>query len=238
MNSTRAMTGVEIAVVLAVLAGITWLAKPSLFPGHSRRAEQSTEATARLEAATSAQGGTAAASVAKIGEANAAAPESPSRAFIAAEVPLTLSLLPAPDPTALIEAERRKSAVMEGRLDEARRLYDSAAAKADRLQRERDEALAARQAADLALEKAAAAEHARTMQAIGIGALALLLGAGWLYVKFNGISPSVAGKIIADYRAGTPITTAFDTYLSPRIQNLVNREAKLATTLPPEPSKP
>ena len=230
---TKAFTLVEVVVVLAALSGIAWAVKPSLFPGHAKRAAQSTQATANLVAATDAQGASAAASVAKIGEANAAAPESPSRSFIAAEVPLTLSLLPAPDPKAALEAERRRAAVMEGRLDEARRLYETAAAKADRLQAERDEALAARQAADLALEKAAAAEHARTLQMLGIGALALLLGAGWLYAKVYGITPATAGQIAADIRAGVSPIAAFDTHLAPRLHKAVNRAARLAA--PPSP---
>ena len=119
-----ALTGVEVIVALALLAGVAWFAKPSLFPGQSKRAAASTQATAAVEATTNAQGASAAASVAKIGEANAAAPASPARDFIGREVPMALSRLPAPDPQALLEAEKRRVDVMQGRLYEARRLYE------------------------------------------------------------------------------------------------------------------
>jgi hypothetical protein len=224
----KGMTGVEVLVALAVIAAVTFVAKPSLFPGHSKRAAVSTETTARLEAATQAQGGTAAASIVKIGEANAGAEPSRSRDFIAREVPLALSLLPSPDPAALLEAEKRRVAVMEGRLDEVLRLYETATSKAERMQQERDEALAARRAADLALEKAAAAEHARTLQAMGAGIVAVLALALFAYAKLYGISLSTAGRIAADHKAGMPLITALDTHLAPRLHAQVNRAARLA----------
>jgi len=217
-----------VLVALAVVAVVGWIAKPELFPGNSRRAAQSTQATAKVEETTQAQGAAAAASVAKIGEANADAPASPSRDFIAREVPVALSRLPAPDPLALLEAEKRRAAVMEGRAEEARKLYEAAAKQSARLQTERDEALAARHAADAALEKAAAAEHARTMQAAGAGVLALLCLAAFAYSKLYGIGGGTLGAIVADIRGGTAPTQAFDTHLAPRMHARVARAAKLA----------
>jgi hypothetical protein len=232
LSDTRSgFTGLEIAAALAVLAGVAWLVKPSLFPGASKRAATSTEATAQLVAATDAQGASAAASVTKIGQANSDAPESPARSFIAQEVPVALSRLPTPDPKALLEAERRRSAVMEGRLDEARALYERTAKESAKLQRERDEALAARRAADLALEQAAAAEHARTVQLLAAGIVAFLLLAGWIYSKVYSITPDAIGKIAADVRAGIAPLTALDTHLSPKLHARVSRAAKLATEL-------
>lgn len=222
------MTGVEVIVVLAVLALAGWFAKPALFPGASKRAAQSTQATAQVEAATTAQGASAAASVVKIGEANSAAPASPSRDFIAREVPAALAKLPAPDPIALLDAEKRRSAVMEGRADEARKLYETEAKKSANLQHERDEALAARRSVDLALEQSAAAEHARTTQLIGACVLAGLALAGWGYAKIYGIGHGTLGAIAADIRAGADPLQAIDTHTAPRLHARVKRAAKLA----------
>ena len=214
---------------LAVIAAVAWFVKPSLFPGQSKRAADSSRASVAVEEATNAQGAAAAASVAKIGEANAAAPASPSRDFITREIPMALSRLPSPDPKALLDGEKRRVAVMEGRLDEARRLYESASRQSEKLQRERDEALAARRAVDLQLEQAAAAEHARTTQAIGFAAVAVLLGAGWIYAKVYSIGPHTLGQVAADIRAGANPLAALDTHLAPRLHAQVRRAAKLAT---------
>lgn len=234
---TRAAVDLVVIVVLALLGGGgLWLAKPAWFGGASKRAAESTKATAELVAATDAQGASAAASVVKIGEANAAAPESPSRAFIGQEIPVALSRLPTPDAKALLEAERRRAAVMEGRLDEARRLYEAAAKNSALLQRERDEALAARRAADLAHEQAAAAEHARTVQLMGAGLIAFLLLAAWIYTRIYSVTPATLGQIAADVRAGVAPIAALNTHLAPRLHNRVRRAAKLATE--PQDSPP
>jgi len=222
-------------VALGVIAVAGWLIKPELFPGGSRRAAQSTQATAKVEQAANAQGASAAASVAKIGEANAEAPASPSRDFITREIPVALSRLPAPDPLALLAAEQRRSAVMEGRADEARRLYEAAAKKSEALQRERDEAFAARRAADLALEKSAAAEHARTVQLFGAGLLAAVALAGFAWVKIYHVSPATIGLIAADIRGGTGAIQAITENLAPRQFASVERAAKLAAPLAPAP---
>ncbi len=227
----RGMTGIEVLAALALLGAVAWWVKPSLFPGQSKRAAASTQATAAVEATTNAQGASAAASVVKIGEANAAAPASPSKDFIGREIPMALSRLPAPDPQALLEAEKRRVAVMEGRLDEARRLYESAAKQSEKLQRERDEALASRRAVDLQLEQAAAAEHARTTQMIGFAIVALLLCAGWVYTKVYSVGPDTLGKIAADVRNGVPGVQALTDNLAPRMYPRVQRAAKLATEL-------
>jgi type II secretory pathway pseudopilin PulG len=225
----KAMTGIEVLAVLALIGVVTWLVKPSLLPGASRNAAQSTTATARVEATTHAQDATAAASVVKIGEANATAPASPAKDFISQEVPVALASLPAPDPIALLAAEKRRSAVMEGRADEARKLYETAAKHAAQLQTERDNALAERRAVDLKLETAAAAEHARTVQFMGAAVIALLFAAAWLYAKIYGIHPEDAGRIIASIRGGQDPIQAFDTYLAPRLHKAVRTAAKLAT---------
>lgn len=238
MKSSRSgFTGVEVLIVVAVLGVLgLWVAKPALFGGASKRAADSTKSTVALIAATDAQGGAAAASVVKIGEANASAPESPSRAFIASEVPVALSRLPAPDPIALLEAEKRRSAVMEGRVIEARSLYEVATKESAKLQKERDAALLARQQADTALEQAAAAEHARTVQMAVMVAIALALGIAWLWLKFNSVSPETLGKIAADVRAGVNPITAMGTYVNERLHSRVHRAAQLATDIDKKPT--
>jgi hypothetical protein len=228
----RAAVSLVVIAALAVLGvGGLWLTKPALFGGASKRAAASTAATAQLDQAVVAQGAAAAASVVKIAEANALAPESPARAFIGQETTVTLSRLPPPDPRALLEAERRRAAVMEGRLDEARRLYEAAAKKSETLQRERDEALAARRAADLALESAAAAAHARTVQALGVGVVAVLALAAFAYVKLFHVSPAVMGTIAADIRHGVRPIQAITDNLAPRQYGPIQKAAKLAAEL-------
>lgn len=198
----RAFTSLEIILVVAVLGALGVTFGPKLLPGASRRADKSAKATEQLEQATTAQGSSAAASVAMIGTAAGMAEASPAVDFIRREVPVALAKLPTPDPAALIQAEQRRVAVMEGKLDEARRLYEKESKRAAELQRERDEALAARRQADAALLEAAAAERARTMQALGVGAVALILGALWVWAKLNGISLQRLAEIRASVANG------------------------------------
>jgi hypothetical protein len=228
----RGLTSLELILVLAVLGAAGIAVGPKIFSGDSRRADKSEKATHRLEEATQAQGASAAASVAKIGEANALAPESPARDYISREVPVALSKLPTPDPEALLQAERRRAAVMEGRLDEARRLFEIEAKRASQLQQERDAALIARRQADVALQEAAAAERARTQQALGIGALAILLGGGWLWARFNGFSLRSIADIRASVLKGEPLEVAIDRLASPRQQVAIRREVATKIDLP------
>lgn len=222
-------TGIEVAAAIALVGGLLYVFAPSWLPGASKRAAKSTATTAQLVKAVDEQGAAAAASVVKIGEANAAAPESPARSFIGQEIPVALSRLPSPDPRALLEAERRRAAVMEGRLDEARRLYETAARQSEKLQRERDEALAARHAADLALEQAAAAEHARTLQLFAMGGVALLFLAAFIYAKIYGVTPETIGKAAADIRAGVNPIAALSFAVPSRLHARVRRASQLAT---------
>ena len=217
---TRNHKGEATVVVLAVVAvaGIAlWLFKPRSVHGESRRADESARTTESLNAATNEameaerkRGAEAAASVTKIGEAAAESPESPAKAFITREVPLALSNLPPPDQMALIEAERRKAAVMEGRYNEAARLYKDAFTHAAQLQREKDEAIAAleaarleRQKADQAILEAAAANRAlekqRNMFILGC----VIVGGLWLWAKITHFSPSQIAQSVRDIRAKT-----------------------------------
>lgn len=217
-----------VVVILAVGVVGAWFLKPSLFPGESRRAATSAKTTEALVATTDHQGAVVAASLAKIGEANAETQESPQRSFIGQELTLTRTLLPPPDPTALIQAERRKAAILEGRVEESRRLYEQATKTAAGLLRERDEALAAKRVADNALVEAAAAHHATTVQMLVIGVVALIALAGWGYLKIYGVGPATLGQIAHDLKTGVPLEHAFDSALPPRMYSRVAKARKLA----------
>lgn len=213
-----------LVILVAILASGLGLkiAKPKFLHGESRRAEASTAATANLEAATNKQGAEAAASVAKIGEANAVAPDSPAKDFIAREVPLAQSKLPAPDPTALIEAEKRRAAVMQGRAEEAERLYATAMQRAAVLEKERSAALVARREADLALEQSAAEQRGAERQR-DIFILAGVLGVAlYLYAKVTHLSPGAIASAVADIRNGQDPVTAIDIVAGPLRQKLVS----------------
>lgn len=243
LRSARGVGVVEVVVVVAVLGLVGWLAKPRLLDGESRRADASAAASAQVEtavaravAAEQAKGATVAASVQQIGLAAAAADPSPHTDYIIRESAWVAPLLPSPDAAAQLAAERRRLAMVEGRLDEARRLYatadkDRAAllARAERAEGATAKAFAARRQADAALAEAAAANLAlkrrSAQQWLTIGALVILAVFLWL----NGISPAKIGRAMADIRAGTSPAAAFDTVLPEWIQSRVNRAARLAT---------
>lgn len=242
MNN-RGTVLVEVLVVLLLLGGGLFVAKPDLIPGtESYRAKKSAQSTTQLstaitnaDTAAQKQGAEVAAGLVAIERANDLAPASNSKNFIGQEVPHLRTLLPSPDPKALIEAEKRRTAVMEGRYEEAKRLYEDAAAKAAQLIKERDTAIAARnqaeyrrQLADQALLEAAAAAHARTVMALGVGAVCLVLLAAYIWLKFNSVSLPDMGKIVADVKAGANPIQAFDTFVDARLHKKIQREAKLA----------
>lgn len=216
LNKKGDATIIVLAVV-AVVGVAAWLFKPRSIHGESRRADESARTTERVNAATDEvleaerkKGAQAAASVTKIGEAAAESPESPAKSFITREVPLALASLPTPDPMALIEAERRKSAVMEGRYEEASRLYKDAFTQVSKLQQEKEEALIAlekarleRQKADQAILEAAAANRAMQMQRNLFIGLCVLVGVLWIWAKITHFSPSQIASSVRDIRAKT-----------------------------------
>lgn len=230
-------TTLEILAVVAVLGAVGWFGLPKLFHGATRRANNSAQATQQLERATVAQGASAAASVAKIAEANAAAPESPSKTYIAQEAPVALAKLPAPDPQELIEAERRRAAVFEGKYELARKLFTESMDRATELQRELDQAKLARAQADQALLEAAAAERARTLQAVGIGVVCVLLAAAWIWTKVNGLSLSTLAEIRASVLSGEEtLPQALNRLTSPRQQRAIRREVATKIEIDPKPA--
>jgi hypothetical protein len=233
---------VVIGAVVAVLAVGAWLFKPRKLDGESRRADASAAASAQVEAAVAtavaaeqAKGATVAASVVQIGIAAADAPASPQSEYIRREAAWVAPLLPPPDPAALLAAERRRLAVVEGRLDEARRLYADAdkeraaqIARAERSEAATAEAFAARRAADTALAEAAAAnlalERRSRLQWAGIGLLAVIAVALWV----TGLSPAKVGRAIGKIRAGEAPGEAFDDVVPLWLRDRVQTGARLA----------
>jgi hypothetical protein len=228
------------AAVLVVVVGLLlgglglFIAKPRFMHGDSRRARQSQEASAALQEAATKQSAEAAASVVKIGEAAATAPESPERTFITRDVPVALAKLPSPDPSALIEAERRKVAVMEGRLEEAARLYDKALKRAETLEREKAAAMAERQRVDQELQSVAAERLGAERQRNAMVAVAVLLILLYGWAKYTHFSPAQIAQAAVDIRGGAKAITALDGVATMYQQKLVKRIARLKAPDPEE----
>lgn len=228
MNSTRGAISLLLVAIVAVLCGGLLAFKPAWMSGDSSRAKASQEATARLLAAEKARSAAAAAGVAAIAKANSMAAPSPTKEFLEWEVPSVLSKLETPDPMELLAAEKRRSAVMEGRLEEAQRLYQTEAKHSTELREERDAAIADRQKADLEISEAAAAKLAAERQRNAFMIVVALLAAGVVYLKFFYSSPGSIAKMLVDIRSaplGSKDTAvrAIDTYTFPWQQEKIRR---------------
>jgi len=236
MKSTRAEISLALLIVIGLVTGggIAWFG-PKLW-GSSKRAKQSTQATAQLEAATQARieadrarHASAAAGVATIGRATADLPESPATEFVRAEVPAIMAKLPAPDPLALLEAERRRVAFMEGQRDFARSLYAEESARSSELLKQvaqKDAALKKaqdeRERVDLAIEKAASAELAERRQKFVLIGIVGLVAAGWTWSRLNGLSLKNLTMWARQVQDGEDPIAAMDGKLSPRLQKLIS----------------
>lgn len=108
-----------IAAVAVIGLAVMWF-KPSVEATNAKRVDQVTQ---KIEDSNQKIGQKVSASLNQIGVANSMAPESPSKNFISKEVALTTPLLPAPSMEELLAAEKRRVAVMEGRIEEANKLY-------------------------------------------------------------------------------------------------------------------
>lgn len=224
-TSNKGEAALWLLAALAFAAG--WVTLPDWFNKDKDRAEQSEETTEQLVAAYENQGGGAAASVVSIGVANDMAPESPSKAFISREVPQALSLLPNARADALIEAERRRVAVMEGRVEQANALYAEARGESARLKQDLEKALREKRESDAALMEAAVAKAAAEKQTRIFMLVAGLLVVLVLWVKLTGVGPATLGKIAADVRQGAHPIAALDSYVPEWLKSSVRKQAKL-----------
>lgn len=219
-KSQRGEVTLIVLLAVLVLGGGAWgLSKTKWFHGDSKRAKTSTETTDALLAAKDKQAAVAAASVVKIGEANTTAPESPNKVFIGREVPVALASLPPPDAEALLAAERRKAAILEGRLIEADKLYGEAMKSAAQYQQEAARAIAAKRASDLALEQAAGEARGAEQQAFWFMLIAGAAVALYVWTKLSHISPLSLSAAVRDIREGTgetnPAIAALDSNTTP-----------------------
>jgi len=227
-HKNRGAVGLVVVLAVAVVAVVgTWVAKPKILDGASKRAAASTEATANLEKVTQHKDALAAASITKIGEANANAPESKEKNFITREILVALGLLPAPDSQGLIDVEKRKVAVLEGNVAAINVLYDKALKESEKVKHERDLALAARQRADLDLETAAAEQLGAQRQRNQILLLAALAIGLFLYVKITHFSPGAMADVVNDIRNDVHPITAIDGAASRLQQKIVNFLARI-----------
>ena len=80
-----------------------------------------------------------AASVEAARKVNTNQPPSPSTTFIDKELGVALAVLPPPDIKTALEVEKRRSAIMEGRVSEANKLYNQAKSEAERLKTESED---------------------------------------------------------------------------------------------------
>ena len=212
-------TGTLLLIVLgATVLGFA-LPKPKWLDSRSRDAAKSADASAQVEQAVAkaveaeqAKGAVVAASVQQIGVAAGQLPESPQKTFIVRESGWVAPLLPPPDPAALLAAERRRVATLEGKVELADKLYARAAAdnaallaRAVKAEARVVKELADRRAVDTELAESAA--YARGKDAV-IGvlcAIAVLIGAGWIYASLR------AGKLSRLARKIIPaLDTAYD----------------------------
>lgn len=237
-NSQRGIAGIVVIAAIAILGGGLVMFKPKWLHGDSKRAAEAARTTEALVDSQKKLSATAAASVVMIGEANAVAPDSPAKNFIAREVPVALSTLEAPDPTALIEAEKRKNAVLQGKIDVIERLYGDQAKVADALRRENAAVLAAKRASDAELAQVAAERLGAEKTAarwLFVAAACVVL---YLYTKFTHLGPGAIAEAVADMRkqGATAGITALDGVTSRIQQKMVRIINKLTTHADPEPN--
>lgn len=187
----RATGVVEVIAVVALIGlAVAWF-KPSLAKSNAKEVDKVTN---KVEEVQSSVDGKVSASVNQIGVANEMAPDSPSKNFIRKEVQLVTPLLPAPNLTELLEAEKRRLAVMEGRYAEADKLYREENKENKKLLAEREVVKAELAALKVELyEQAAVAEFFKKASIVGSVILALLLGA-YIWLRIN------SGKVFGGLR--------------------------------------
>lgn len=182
LKTKRATGVIEVIAIVAIIGlGIAWF-KPTKEKSVAKEVDK---VTTQVQATDNAIDEKVSASVNQIGVANSMAPESPSKTFISREVQLITPFLPTPNMNDLLEAERRRVAVMEGKVEEANRLYKDT-------RKENDELLKANVKANEELknlkqelyEQAAVAEFLKKVTII-VGLILGLLTAAYIWLKLT-----------------------------------------------------
>jgi uncharacterized protein YxeA len=180
-NKNGEVTLTVIAVIAVIGLAVMWF-KPSVAATNAKKVD---EVTQKIEDSNQKVGQKVSASLNQIGVANSMAPESPSKNFISKEVALTTPLLPSPSMEELLQAEKRRVAVMEGHIEEANKLYfvsqkenaeliaENAKAKKDLTELKND-----------LYEQAGVAEFLKKVSII-LGVTVTLLGAGFIWFKLH-----------------------------------------------------
>lgn len=229
MKNNKGGGVVEIVLVGGLVAVALGIWKPKSMHGDSRRAEQSTEATAQLLETANKQGATAAAKISVVNDVAHTLPPSHEKTFIVAETNSALGDLPKPDQDERLKSIERKLAVLSGDLQRTNELYAEDRRNSAKLQKDYEKAVAERNEIDDKLTEVATARLAMEKQrnAFLVGVVLLILIVG--YLKLFGINQATLGRMVADIRGGMDPTQAFDTHLSPRLHRGVNKHARLAT---------
>lgn len=245
-HSTRGEITLGSLALIALVALVVGIAapKPKFLDGRSREADKSAEVSAEVEkrvgeqlAANHKTAATVSASLNQMGVAASQLPDSPQKQFIVREGVWLSPLLPPPDPAALLAAERRRVAILEGKLELADKLYATAnkeraalLARAAKAEAKADAAFASRRAMDGQLAESAA--YQRGQQAvIGIlAAIVVLVVILWILAKVNGFTPQTLGRMIADIRSGESADVVFDRYVPERLHRKVRHAASDAKT--------
>ena len=145
-------------VVKPPVAGATPAGKSSV-PAAIAGVRTNTEAAMRAQLQQAAN---AAAMVEAAQSANTNQPASPFTDFVNNELGLAKKNLPPPDPVAALDAEKRRTATLAGRFEEAALLYRQASQDAETLRKEVETLRGRATASQFALEQAEAA-HAATL---------------------------------------------------------------------------
>lgn len=251
-NNPRSAFGVLEIIAIVAICGVFFgggalLLKSKRLDKESQRAARGVETTnnaiattKNVDAITNQRGAEAAAGVTSIIKANSLAPDSPAKDYIAREGANVLAKLPAADLIELLEAEKRRSAMMEGRAEQAEKLF--ATANADNIRKaaelataisEREAAFEAKRLADEAITQAAEVNRQLGLRSfyqkvalIGLAILLLIFVAAFAYAKLYGIGSGTLAQITTDIRAGTPAIQAIDTYISQGLQKRAANKAK------------
>lgn len=230
-------------IVLGTVIVGFFIPKPKFLDSRSREADKSSEVSAEVEEAVrkakkadNDKGEVVAAGLVQIGVAAGQLPDSPQATFIGREAAFMSPLLPPPSPVALLASERRRVALLEGKLELADKLYAQGTKEnAQLLERavnaevKLGAAQEARRAVDVQLQESAA--YARGQDAVigvlvGIVVLVVVL---WVFAKVNGFGPKTLGNMLADIRSGDSVVTVFDRYVPVRLQRVVRHAASDAS---------